>query len=68
MTTPPKMRRVAENDYEIGEINVVTFSPASSLIELILSRSSSCSNYRDTKDWKLSPSEGLCIRVQCSAG
>lgn len=26
MTTPPKMRRVAENDYEIGEITVGTFS------------------------------------------
>lgn len=23
MTTPPKMRRVAENDYEIGECNTV---------------------------------------------
>lgn len=25
MTTPPKMRRVAENDYEIGESTVLTF-------------------------------------------
>lgn len=25
MTTPPKMRRVAENDYEIGESTVLAF-------------------------------------------
>ena len=32
MTTPPKMRRVAENDYEIGECAILAFPSASDMI------------------------------------
>ena len=70
MTTPPKMRRVAENDYEIGESAALAF-PSTPHIQVVLGSlnvNPSCCNYRDTKNWKLSPSQGVCIRVQRPAG
>lgn len=67
MTTPPKMRRVAENDYEIGESTILAF-PSTSLFVEIFNVNPPCINYRDTTNWKLSPTQGVRIRVQRSAG
>lgn len=55
MTTPPKMRRVAENDYEIGENTVLAFPSTSDMME-IFNVMPPCYNYRDAKNCKLSPS------------
>lgn len=35
MTTPPKMRRVAENDYEIGESAILAFPPALDAMQFV---------------------------------
>lgn len=63
MTTPPKMRRVAENDYEIGE------APARPLLSHCEGVNLNALCYRrDATDRKLAPAEGVCVGVQRSAG
>lgn len=54
MTTPPKMRRVAENDYEIGGSTNLAFPSTSDMME-VFNLMSLCYNYRDAKNCKLSP-------------
>lgn len=66
MTTPPKMRRVAENDYEIGEAPMRRPGCCCRAVKEV-NLNAPCYR-RDATDRKLAPPEGVRVGVQRSAG
>lgn len=77
ITTPPKMRRVAENDYEIGECPGQCLSPVHLTLTWCLWQGclsfdvDSClspSHRIDPKNLPPHPEEGVCVGVQRAAG